>query len=201
MSSTTSPALPTFSYAQAAKGLAPSSSTPHQTANTSATQPGSSPRERKPSSTEPVKLDLTSRTASSQNEDLTQTLTAKSAHTSRETPSTTNDPLKENIHPSKASGFSSEETKITVSGTSSPNFGAASNSTLSKEEDISAMPNDTPENWDKQPQVSTSVEKSTQTTGGSKVPDTEDGWEKEPVPKTSGDKELKAAPIDRKSVV
>ena len=84
---------------------------------------------------------------------------------------------------------------ITVSGTSSPNFGAASNSTLSKEEDISAMPNDTPENWDKQPQVSTSVEKSTQTTGGSKVPDTENGWEKEPLPKTSGDKESKAAPM------
>ena len=195
MSTTTSPALPPFSYAQAAKGLAPSSSAPHQTANVSATPSVSSSRERKSSSAEPVKLELTSRATSSQNEDFAQTSTGKGAHTSRETTSTTNDPLKENVHPSKVSGSSTEETKMTVSGTSSPSFGAASSSTLSKEEDISIAPNETSDTWDKQSQVSTSVEKSTQTTGGSKVPDTEDDWEKEPVPKMPSDKELKAAPI------
>jgi hypothetical protein len=131
----------------------------------------------------------------SQNEDLTQTLTGQSTHTVRENTSTTNDSLKENVRPGKLSGSSSEETKTTVSGTSSPSFGAASTSTLSKGEDISITPQETSDNWDKQSQVSTSVEKSTQTNGGSKMPDTEDDWEKEPASKTPSDKELKAAPI------
>jgi la-related protein 1 len=84
---------------------------------------------------------------------------------------------------------------VNMSGTSSPSFGAASTSTLSKEEDISITPNEASDNWDKQSQVSTSVEKSAQTTVGNKVPDAEDDWEKEAVSKTPSEKELKAAPI------
>jgi la-related protein 1 len=195
MSSTTSPALPAFSYAQAAKGLAPSTSAPHNAASVSATPSVSSSRERKSSSAEPAKLELTSKVINSQDEDLTYTATRKSNHTLRETTSTTNDTLKENIHGAKPSGSSSEETKVTVSGTSSPSFGAASSSTLSKEEDISITPNEASDNWEKHSQVSTSVERSTQTTGANKLPDNEDDWEKEPVSKTPSEKELKAAPI------
>jgi len=44
--------------------------------------------------------------------------------------------------------------------------------------------------------MSTSIEKSTQTTGASKAPDTEeDGDNQQPVSKTPSEKELKAAPI------
>lgn len=195
MSSTTSPALPAFSYAQAAKGLAPSASAPHNTANVSATPSVSSSRERKSSSAEPAKLDLTSKATASQDVDLPHPSVPKSAHTVRETTSTTNDSLKENIHGGKLSGSSGEEAKLNMSGTSSPSFEAASTSTLSKEEDISIAPNEASDNWDKQSQVSTPVEKSAQTTVGNKVPDTEDDWEKEPVSKTPSEKELKAAPI------
>jgi la-related protein 1 len=194
MSTTTSPALPAFSYAQAAKGLAPSTSAPHNTASVSATPSVSSSRERKSSSAEPAKLDLTSK-ATPQDDDLPHMSTRKSTHTVHENTSTANDSLKENIHGGKLSGSSNEETKMNMSGTSSPSFGAASTSTLSKEEDISITPNETSDNWEKQSQVSTSVEKSTQTPGGNKVPDTEDDWEKELVSKTPSDKELKAAPI------
>jgi hypothetical protein len=193
MSGTTSPALPAFSYAQAAKGLAPSTSAPHVPASVSATSSTASSGERKASTTEPVKLELTSKPTNSQNEDSTSP--GKTSANGREIASVTNDSLKENIQPSKPSGASNEETKVTVSGTSSPSFEATSSSTLSKEEDISITPNETSDNWDKQSQVSTSVEKSTQTTGETKMPDKEDDWEKEPVPKPSSDKELKAAPI------
>ena len=195
MSTTTSPALPAFSYAQAAKGLAPSTSAPHHVANASATPSVSSSREPKASTAEPAKLDLTSKTTHSQNDDSIQTSTGKSTNAVRERTLTSNDALKENIPPHKPSGSSSEETKMNVSGTSSPSFGAASSSTLSKEEDISITPNDISDNWDKHSQVSTSVEKSTQTTGGNKVPDAEVDWDKESAFKTPGEKELKAAPI------
>jgi la-related protein 1 len=195
MSSTTSPALPAFSYAQAAKGLAPSASTPHHAASASTSPPVSSSRERKSSSAEPVKLELTSKATNSPNEDLNQRSAGKSTDALREITSTTNDSLKENIQPSKPAGSSSEDPKMTVSETSSPSIGAASTSTLSKAEDISIMPNETSDNWDKQSQVSTSVEKSTQTTGASKAPDTEEDGENQPVSKTPTEKELKAAPI------
>jgi la-related protein 1 len=195
MSSTTSPALPAFSYAQAAKGLAPSASTPHHAASVNTSPPVSSSRERKSSSAEPVKLELTSKATNPQNEDLNQRSTGKSTDALRETTSTINDSLKENIQPSKPIGSSSEDTKMIASETSSPSFGAASTSTLSKAEDISIMPNETSDNWDKQSQVSTSVEKSTQTTGASKAPDTEEDGESQPVSKTPTEKELKAAPI------
>jgi la-related protein 1 len=138
---------------------------------------------------------LTSKATNSPNEDLNQRSAGKSTDALREITSTTNDSLKENIQPSKPAGSSSEDTKITVSETSSPSFGAASTSTLSKAEDISIMPNETSDNWDKQSQVSTSVEKSTQTTGASKAPDTEEDGESQPVSKTPTEKELKAAPI------
>jgi len=84
---------------------------------------------------------------------------------------------------------------MAVSETSSPSFGAASTSTLSKAEDISITPNETSDNWDKQPQISTSIEKATQTTGASKGPDTEEDGENQSVSKTPSEKELKAAPI------
>ena len=71
MSGTTSPALPAFSYAQAAKGLAPSTSAPHVPASVSATSSTASSGERKASTTEPVKLELTSKPTNSQNEDST----------------------------------------------------------------------------------------------------------------------------------
>ena len=193
MSGTTSPALPAFSYAQAAKGLAPSTLASHVPASVSATSSTASSGERKALTTEPVKLELTSKPINSQNEDSTSP--GKTSANGREIASVTNDSLKENIQPSKPSGASNEETKVTVSETSSPSFEATSSSTLSKEEDISITPNETSDNWDKQSQVSTSVEKSTQTTGETKMPDKEDDWEKEPVSKPSSDKELKAAPI------
>ena len=194
MSSTNSPALPAFSYAQAAKGLAPSTSAPHHAANANVTPSVSSSRERKSSTAEPAKLDLTLNRVSSQIDDSKQTSTGKSSNAVLESTTTATDSVKENIPPPKQSGTSSEETKMAMSGTSSPSFEAASSSTLSKEEDIST-PNETSENWDKQSQVSTSVEKSTQTTVGNKVPDTEEDWEKEPAFKTPGEKELKAAPL------
>ena len=195
MSSTTSPALPAFSYAQAAKGLAPSASASHNTTNASAIPSASSPREQKPSSAEPAKLDLTPKVTTPPDVDLSQPSAAKSAHPARETTSTTTELLKENIHAGKLSGTSGEETKVDMSGTPSPSFGTASTSTLEKEEDISITPNEVSDNWDKQSQLSTQVEKAAQTTTGNKVPDTEDEWEKEPLPKTPSEKELKAAPI------
>lgn len=195
MSSTTSPALPAFSYAQAAKGLAPSASAPSNAGNASNTPSVSSSGERKSSSSEPVKLDLISKASNPQDDDLNHPPAGKITHTVREIASTASEPAKENVHDGKACGSSTEETKVNVSGTSSPSFGAASTSTLSKEEDMSIAANETSDNWVKQSQAYTSTEKSTQTTSTSKSPDIEDDWEKEQASKPASDRELKAAPI------
>ena len=198
----TSPNLPPFSYAQAARGQSASKTSSqapsHITSKPNAT-PGSNPtttsRGRKSTSTGMVKGELSSRIADAATDESSRLPTAKrQGEDGRERSNTSGSLHRETVPSGKRSGSSGDETKVTTSGTSSPSFGVESTSTFPKE-DISLTPNECSEAWDKQSQVSTSAEKSTQTTNENKVNDEEDDWEKISVPKIEAEKELKAAPL------
>lgn len=195
MSATTSPALPAFSYAQAAKGLAPSTSSHVATEPNSATTE-SSLKERKPRPGEITRSENESESVPTKNEDSTNTSVPHATQSTPGSAPATRDPVnKENVPPPKIHGSSNDEAKGRTSGTSSPSFGADSTSTLPKEDEISFHANDASDAWERQSQVSTSVEKSTQMSNGSKGKDPEDDWEKVSVSKAPVEKELKAAPI------
>ena len=195
MSSATSPAMPPFSYAQAAKGLATSKSSSQNASSAQSTTSDGSPQGRKQSSTEPAKLDLTPKSTTSPGNDQRNLGGDKgNSETQAKIASTTSATNKENVPP-RTSGPLRHETKRTISETSSPSFGATSTSTLPKEGSTTATSNDANDNWEKQSQVSTSVEKSTQTTSGNKAKDSEDEWEKVSVSTAPPEKELRAAPI------
>ena len=195
MSSATSPAMPPFSYAQAAKGFAPSKSSSQNASSAQSTTSDGSPQGRKHSSTEPAKLDLTPKSTTSPGNDQRNLGGDKgNPETPARIASTQSATNKENVPP-RTSGALRHETKRTTSETSSPSFGATSTSTLPKEEYTTATSSDANDNWEKQSQVSTSVEKSTQTTTGNKAKDSEDDWEKVSVSTAPPEKELRAAPI------
>ena len=195
MSSASSTAPPAFSYAQAAKGLAPAASASHTVIDSSSHPVEKSPRQQKSSSTsEPAKFDLTSKAAVKKGDDSVASGAINAKEHQDDSLVVGDIPNKENLPPKK-SGSSSDETKMNTSGTSSPSFGAASTSTLPKDDETPFTPNGISDGWEKQSEVSTSVEKSTQTTNASKSKDSEDDWEHVSVAKVPLEKELKAAPI------
>lgn len=168
--------MPTFSYAQAAKGF----SSPAPTSTPAADQPtksaqisdqpvangiDSSKQETTPSADAPASAEAPA------DQDKSQPMEAKESLTvSTDTPAST---------------------KNTVSGATSPSYGTASSVTLPKEDDISFTPNGSSDStWDKQSQISGPVEKDQSVDGGAEKP-SEDGGERAP----HTPKELKAAPI------
>ena len=150
--------VPAFSYAQAAKGLAPV-----QQAKTT------TPADQKKPATASNLEGLRAPETSTNTEVAVTNGTAEAPH--------------------------SQDTEVDIkkaSATSSPSYTTASTATLPKADDISSTPNGSSEStWDKQSQVSSSVDRSSQATDASKDKMSENGWEKTPTPP----KELKAAPI------
>ncbi|CRG85175.1 putative HTH La-type RNA-binding protein C1527,03 [Talaromyces islandicus] len=134
--------MPTFSYAQAAKGLA--------TSNTSQ----QSPKVPTEQVTETAPEDESSKGSLS-----TQTSNTIVAETSgdSEKPDSIVDP--------ESKSTTTGSSKNVVSNTSSPSIGTASTSTLAKEDDIPAIPNGTSDStWDKQSQTSTPADKAASVT-------------------------------------
>lgn len=155
--------VPTFSYAQAAKGLA---------------APTTSQQSVK--STEQV-----SKTTQDTESHTTPVSEQNSTSVAGESPKESDKPESITDHESKSTTTGSS--KNAVSGTSSPNFGTASTSTLAKDDEISAIANGLADShWDKQSQASTLADKSTNGKDSKKDDSTKS--EKNPP------KELKAAP-------
>ncbi|KAL1958588.1 hypothetical protein VTO42DRAFT_4185 [Malbranchea cinnamomea] len=154
-----------FSYAQAAKGLAPG-------AQAQQTKPATSSVDQK-------KAAPTSNAAE-----------ARNSQSSTETEVATTNGATQAV--SKPQEQTEVDVKKAASGTSTPGYTITSSATLPKEDDASFVPNGTSDStWDKQSQVSSSVDRSSQATEVSKDKPAESGWEKAPAPP----KELKAAPI------
>lgn len=134
---TTKAEVPTFSYAQAAKGLA---------APTASQQPAKN-TEQNAKTTEDIEASKASVPEQNSN--------SASAEASRESEKP------EHITDPESKSITTGSSKNVVSGTSSPNYGTASTSTLAKDDEIPAMTNGVSDSqWDKQSQTSTLAEKS-----------------------------------------
>lgn len=197
MSTATSPALPAFSYAQAAKGKSLQQISPQQSLENAATTKDSSAAGSKSSAPDPSKIELSERMGPPQ--PVNERRESPSASPSNQPTIADNAASIPNGTGIAAESNSANSTGATadakqVSMTSSPSFGTASTSTLPKEDEITFTPNGSSDStWDKQSQVSTSAEKSTQTVDGSKDKLTETSWSETPtVPPESL---YKAAPI------
>jgi hypothetical protein len=188
-----SPGLQPFSYAEAAKGRtnpSPASQQGVENPKGSAT----TVEERRPSTdSSPITNGLeTSQSITNQeagshkNDSITESEVAQPPDDPENTSTTAS-----TITSSALQTKTTNEPKYHASGTSSPSFGTASTSTLPKEDEISITPNGSSDStWDKQSQVSTSVEKATQTNEPSQEKASE-GWGDN---STSGSRELKEAP-------
>lgn len=158
--------MPSFSYAQAAKGLSAAASSP---------QPAKSPTDIAGTT---IDDELSHAEVSEASSNKTPTETSKDS-----------DKVEAAADPESKS-TTTGSSKNAVSGMSSPSFGTASTSTLPKEDDISVIPNGTSDStWDKQSQASVPVDNKSSIAEDPKKEESTDTTEK------STPKELKAAPI------
>ncbi|OJD09938.1 hypothetical protein AJ78_08847 [Emergomyces pasteurianus Ep9510] len=185
--------MPTFSYAQAAKGF----STPPKVLNAAEKQNKSSTTSSDPSSQRTaagsVDGDGSNQTvASSTDMESSSVATEHTDATDKSQSSTERNSDSTVTAPPATTGLSS---KIAPSGTSSPpRAGTTSTTTLPKDDDISGTPNGLSDSstWDKQSQASGPVEKLGESGETNKEKSKENGWEKD---NSAVLKELKAAPI------
>jgi la-related protein 1 len=185
----TSPALPAFSYAQAAKGLSPA--TQSQT-ESSVNNPELPSTERKASIPDQEKLESPPATAGAGKVDeAPNDLVAKAVRDDADTTSIAKpNPDKNSSSTTKQTSSSHPDSKQ-ASETTSPSL-VPSVATLPREDESSSTPNDSSESWDKQSEASALAERMTQTDGGKERAGDED-WINVSTPKV--EKELKAAPI------
>ncbi len=194
MAAAASPALPAFSYAQAAKGLAPAISATHSQAESSVNTPEISSSERKSPIPGSEKLESLQTTAGAEkSEEISNDVATKMVHHDAEIASTVKSNSDKNSSTSTKQISSSHPDSKHVSESTSPSL-VASVATLPPEDEYPSTPNGTSESWDKQSETSAIAEKSTQMTEGGKdkIGDDQD-WVNVSAPKS--EKDLKAAPI------
>ena len=199
MAAATSPALPAFSYAQAAKGRAPATSVVQPQAESSQNTPELSSNERrvstewKTSTPSSEKLDFLHTTGSVDKHDgVSDDLGSKAVRDDVEINSTTKSSSDNNPSANpKQSSLPHLDSKQ-ISESTSPSL-VASVATLPREDEDSATPNGSSESWDKQSETSAAAEKLLQSgeSGKDKVGD--EDWVNVPTP--SSYKELKAARV------
>ncbi|KKZ57977.1 hypothetical protein EMCG_05529 [[Emmonsia] crescens] len=181
--------MPTFSYAQAAKGF----STPPTVQSVAEKQNKSSTTSSDPSSHRTaagsVDGDGSNQTVASSTDMESSSVATEPTDATDKSQSSSEGNSDSTVAAPAATGAPS---KNVTSGTSSPSAGTTSTTTLPKEDDISGTPNSLSDStWDKQSQVSGPVEKSSESGETNKEKSKDNGWEKD----TPVLKELKAAPI------
>jgi la-related protein 1 len=189
----TSPALPAFSYAQAAKGLAPALSSTQSQAESLVTTPDMPSTERKSSIPETEKLESLQPAANTvKNDDIqhdvTQAAVCDDTHSALVVKS---NPDQSSSSTAKQAPSSNSDFKQ-VSGSTSPSL-VASVAANSREDEYSSTPNGTSESWDKQSETSAVADKPAQMTDSGNDRNGDEEWVN--VPSSKGEKELKAAPI------
>ena len=193
MAAATSPALPAFSYAQAAKGLAPAVSTAQSQAEPSVNNPDISSTERASSIPEPEKLESFNVTAGVvKDNEISNGLISKMVHDDVKTVSTTKSTSDNSSTSTNKQTSSSLSGSKQVSESTSPSL-VASVTTLPREDEISSTQNGSSESWDKQSENSAVAERPAQMADNGKAHNADDDWVNVSAPKV--EKELKAAPI------
>ncbi len=193
MAAATSPALPAFSYAQAAKGLAPAVPTAQTQAETSVNNPDMSSTERKSSILEAEKLmslDVTAGVA--KDNEISNGLMSKMVHDDLKPVSTTKSTSDNSSTSTTKQTSSSLSGSKQVSGSTSPSL-VASVTALPREDEISSTPNGSSESWDKQSEHPAVPERPAQMADSGKAHNADDDWINVSAQKV--EKELKAAPI------
>lgn len=196
MSTSSGAAAPVFSYAQAAKGLTPATSTQSTSRNESPAAsekgtkdrvlteltngPVSTVKSQKPRSEVDDKqsADSVVLKSSSNSEDLTSLKSSAKESADKESPAQAH--VQSTNHADKPSTVDASNVTPTQDS--------------SKDELEAHLPNGQASNSEETPDL-TSLEKTIQTTVEKKSKDSEDDWEKVSVPSVSAEKEFKAAPI------
>jgi la-related protein 1 len=193
MAAATSPALPGFSYAQAAKGLAPATSASQSQTESSPNTPGLLSTERKSCTPESEKLDpLHTTTVTGKDDEIPKDLASKQVSEEADAVSRAKPNPESNSSTTAHYTASSHSDSKQASESTSPNL-VASTATLPREDESSFTPNGSSESWDKQSETSAMAERFTQITDSGKERSGDDDWVSVPAPKV--EKELKAAPI------
>lgn len=188
MAAATSPALPAFSYAQAAKGRATAPSATPPQAESSANTPDIMSTGRKSSIPQPERLESLNTAAGAGKEDEIMDDISKMVHGNVDVASTVKSNLdKSSSLPTKPISSSHSDSKQ-ISGSTSPNL-MASVPTLPREAEYSPTPNGSSESWDKQSETSATADRPAPMTESGKEKNGEDDWVNVPP------KALKAAPI------
>ncbi len=193
MSSTTSPAPPVFSYAQAARGLQPGAATSQKSTDVSATSSEKGARGRQPSSTDGEKLESLSKPFDARAEEsgsLTGAKPLEATHTS-------SGGTKENLEKSSVKGSKPSESSEDTRALMSPTIVSLSESEPSanhKDDEVLTGQIGASDTWDRQSEASASAEKANASNEKDKSQAGDDDWEKVSVPSISQEKELKAAP-------
>jgi la-related protein 1 len=194
MAATTSPALPAFSYAQAAKGLAPASSSAQSQTDSSLNTPDLTSTERKSSLPESERLESLHNATWIGKKEETNSQAPSKATENGENETTAAKPFsEERTGPIVKPAMSSTSESKQISESTSPSL-VASVATLPREDESSATPNGSSESWDKQSETSGMADKpSAPATEGGKEKGADDDWVN--VPPAKFEKELKAAPV------
>ena len=198
MSSRSSPALPAFSYAQAAKGIAPAN--PVSQPATEQNKNGQSRVvDRKPSASEPTALELNGggKDSVKQDDSKAQSIRAPSQDPSygrgRTRTSGSVGATSARERTTSIAKNSSTNKKSEVSQAPSKSSSAGSNSSPLKDEESSGTTSGIASStWEEQSQTFAGAEKSKE---DGKSKDTDDDWDKVSVPSVVVERELKAAPI------
>ncbi|KAG5294860.1 La domain family [Histoplasma ohiense] len=187
------PEMPMFSYAQAAKGFSTLPTVPNVVEKQNKSNTTSSGPSSNRTATGSVDGDRSSQTVASSTDMEPSSVAAEPTNTTSKSQSSSQRNSYSTVTaPAVGTPAIGTPSKSATSGTSSPRAGATSSATLPKEDDARGLPNGLSDsNWDKQSQVSGSVEKSSESGETSKEKSKENGWEKDPAVL----KELKAAPI------
>lgn len=193
MAATTSPALPAFSYAQAAKGLAPAISATNSQPESSVNVSDMSSTEKKAFNVQPEKLEPLHTTPSAgKNDETPNDIVPKMVGDDGDIASNGQpNPDKKSSSITKLTSSSHSDSKQ-VSESTSPSL-VASVATLPREDENSSTQNGSSESWDKQSETSAPAEKAVPSTAGEKDKNRDDDWVNLPASKV--EKALKAAPI------
>jgi la-related protein 1 len=193
MSSTSIPAPPPFSYAQAARGFQSGAASSQKSADVSAASSEKGARGRQSSPTDGEKLENRPKSSDPASAETASPSTMKPLEAPRTSSVGSKEVSEKDIAKESKFSGSSEESKTMMSPTT---VSLAESEALGnhKDEEVSIGPNGISDAWDRQSDVSTSVEKGNAVNEKEKQQAGDDDWEKVSVPSLSQERELKAAP-------
>lgn len=193
MSSTSTPAPPPFSYAQAARGFQAGAASSQKSTDVSAASSEKGARGRQSSSTDGEKLENRPKSSDASSGETASLSTTKPSEAPRPSSVGSKEVVEKESARDSKSLASSEESKTMMPPATVSSPGSESSGNHKVDESLIGA-NGGLEAWDRQSEVSTSVEKGNAVNEKEKLHAGDDDWEKVSVPSLTQERELKAAP-------